>query len=81
MSYADYRPFIPTRQQSRIAGKTAEEHAAGRMATERAQTVFEEWQALYETPFVGITTDGRVRKGLYSLKDEGAPVEKMAAAA
>ena len=81
MNYADYRPFVPAREESRIEGETAEEHVAGRLKTERIQTVFKEWQALYETPFVGITTDGKVQEGLYSLKDEGAPVEKMAAAA
>ena len=81
MNYADYRPFVPTREESRIEGETAEEHAARRLKTERIQTVFKEWQALYETPFVGVTTDGEVQEGLYSLKDEGAPVEKMAAAA
>ena len=81
MSYADYRPFVPTPEQSRIAGETAKEHTAGRLATRRAQTVFEEWRALYDTPFLGITADGTVRDGLFTLKDSGAPVERMASTA
>ncbi|MYJ95166.1 MAG: hypothetical protein F4053_06085, partial [Proteobacteria bacterium] len=76
MSYADYRPFVPSPEQSRIAGETAEEHTAGRMATKRARTVFKEWRALYDTPFLGITTDGTVKDGLFTLKDSGAPVER-----
>ena len=81
MGYADYRPFIPTPEQSRIAGETPQVHTAGRMATKRAQTVFEEWLALYETPFLGITADGTIKDGLFALKDSGAPVERMASAA
>ena len=81
MGYADYRPFVPTPERSRIAGNTAEEHAKVRLKTERAQALFKEWQALYETPYLGVTTDGNIRGGLYSLKGCGAPVGRMAAAA
>ena len=81
MSYADYRPFIPTPEESRISGDSAEEHASVRMDTDRAQMLFREWQALYETPYLGISTDGVIQEGLYSLKESGAPVQRMAAAA
>ncbi len=80
-NFADYRPFVPTKEESRIAGESAEAHTTGRMATKRARTVFDQWQELYETPFVGITIDGKAKEGLLTLKDSGAPVEHMAAAA
>lgn len=81
MNYADYRPFVPTPEESRIAGHTAEEHATGRLSTERAQKVFKEWQALYEKPYLGLTIDGHIQEGLFSLKECGAPAERMASTA
>ena len=81
MSYADYRPYLPNAEQSRIAGETSEEHAAGRLATPRAQELFRQWGEISRQPFVGITTGGRPQEGLFELKREGAPSEQMASAA
>jgi hypothetical protein len=32
---------------------------------------------LLKKPFVGITSDGIVKNGLYKLADEGAPTQQM----
>jgi hypothetical protein len=81
MKYADYRPFVPNKEQSRILGKTAEKHTAARMDTERAQKIFTEWNALYNTPFKGVTVDGHRQKGLFRLKNADAPTQAMCEAA
>lgn len=81
MSYADYRPYLPSSEQSRIAGKTSEEHAAGRLATPRAAELFQQWGTLADRAFVGMTSDGKTQGDLFTLKPEGAPSEKMAMAA
>ncbi len=78
MSRADYRQFLPQPGQSRIAGKTAREHAENRMKTERTQTLFSEWDALGKEPFHGITTDGSIAEGLFPLNNEGVPSQTIA---
>ena len=81
MSRADYRQFLPEPGQSRIAGKTAREHAENRMKSERTQTLFGEWDTLGKQPFHGITTNGSLSEGLFSLQPEGAPSQAIAEAA
>lgn len=81
MAQLDYRPYVPGPGETRIAGATAEDHTAARLATPRPQQLFAEWAALAEEPFYGLTDNGRKREGLFALKPEGAPVEAMAAAA
>jgi len=39
------------------------------------------WLALLKEPFRGVTTDGKVRPGLYEVRDEGVPIQQIAAAA
>lgn len=79
--YADYRPHLPGPEQSRIAGDDAVSHAKGRLALPRAANLFKEWGALADQPFNGVSVDGACVKGLYGLRDEGAPVVQMAEAA
>jgi len=81
MPSADYRPWLPNEAQSRIAGDNAESHAAGRLATPRAQALFGAWAEIAQADFTGITTDGIVTDNLYVLKPEGAPSEQMSIAA
>lgn len=81
MSYADYRPYLPSPEESRISGSTSEVHATGRLAKPRAQELFRQWNSLADRPFTGITTDGKPKKDLFTLQPEDAPVEKMAMAA
>ena len=81
MSREDYRPFVPAPGKSRIAGETPREHAAARLESPRARELFDTWAKLGEAPYKGVTTDGRVQSGLFSLQPSGAPAEAMTAAA
>ncbi|MYG52805.1 MAG: DUF3500 domain-containing protein [Rhodospirillaceae bacterium] len=78
MAQLDYRPYVPGPGETRIAGATAEDHTAARLATPRPRQLFAEWAALADEPFYGLTNDGRRREGLFALKPEGAPVAAMA---
>lgn len=80
MSRPDYRPFIPAPGQSQIAGPTPRAHTEARLQRPRAQELFAGWAKLAEAPFKGITTDGNVRPGLFSLQPEDAPTPAMVAA-
>lgn len=81
MSRPDYRPFLPSPAQSKIAGPTARAHAEVRRQSPRGREFFAQWEKLLAEPFKGITTDGTVVPGLYSLGPNGAPATAMADAA
>ncbi len=81
MSREDYRPYVPASGKSRIAGETPRQHAEARLESPRARELFDTWARLAEAPFRGLTTDGNVQPGLFSLQPSGAPVEAMTAAA
>jgi hypothetical protein len=76
MSADDYHPFVPP-PGSKIAGPTPREHAQNRLKSPRAQSLFGNWKQLFEEPFRGITTDGRVVPDLYAPRPEGAPTLAM----
>lgn len=80
MSRPDYRPYLPSQAQSKIAGPTARAHAEARTRSPRARELFGTWDALFRAPFTGITTDGAPVPGLFSLQPNGAPTEAMVAA-
>lgn len=77
MSRSDYRPFLPSPSQSKIAGPTARAHAEARRQSPRAREFFGSWEKLMAAPFKGITTDGSIVPGLFSLAPNGAPTEAM----
>ncbi len=77
MSHSDYRPFVPAPGHSNIAGPTARAHAIARLQNPRAQGLFGAWAKLAVAPFTGITADGHVRPGLFSLQAEDAPAPAM----
>ena len=81
MSRPDYRPFVPAPGQSRIAGETARAHAHARLQSPRAQALFGGLSELAKAPFTGITSDGQVLPGLFTLQPSDAPTEAMIAAA
>lgn len=80
-NFNDYKPHLPSPEQSRIAGADAISHAKGRLALPRAAGLFKEWGELAKQPFRGVTVDGHRVSGLYDLRDEQAPVERMAQSA
>ena len=73
----DYRPFLPSPAQSKIAGPTPRAHAEARRQTPRGKEFFASWAKLLAEPFRGITTDGQTMPGLFHLAPEGAPVAAM----
>jgi hypothetical protein len=77
VSRVDYRPFIPGPDQSKIAGATPRAHAQTRLQSPRAGDLFGTWAKLGAEPFKGMTTDGKVMPGLYSLQPADAPVAQM----
>jgi Protein of unknown function (DUF3500) len=81
MSRPDYRPFVPAPGQSNIAGPTPRTHAQARLQIPRARELFETWAQLGATPFKGVTADGNVQDGLFSLQPEDAPTPAMMQAA
>ena len=80
MSDSDYHPFVPAPGRSAIAGPTPRAHAEARMKNPRAQDLFGTWAKLGAAPFAGLTTDGHVQPGLFSLQAEDAPTSAMIAA-
>jgi Protein of unknown function (DUF3500) len=84
MSKYDFRPYVPSPDYPRVAnlGRDPYEHARKMAANPHVQKLLlEPWAALYERPFVGVTTDGNPVKGLYSRRPNGAPLEAMTSAA
>jgi hypothetical protein len=73
----DYRQFVPPPGKSNIVGATPREHAHARMQSPRVQDLFGGWAALAAAPFKGITTDGQVISGLFSLRPEDAPTRAI----
>ena len=80
MSRPDFRPFVPAPGQSRIAGTTPRAHTQARLQNPRAKELFGSWAELAKSPFTGVTTDGRVVPGLFSLRPSGAPTAEMMSA-
>lgn len=85
MNPHDFRPFVPTSAYPRVAalqGRDAHQHGAASLVNPLPRDLlFGPWEKLYREGFVGVTTDGTVLDGLYSLRSNGAPVEAMVAAA
>jgi hypothetical protein len=77
MSHNDYRPFVPAPGHTNIVGPTPRAHAETRLQNPRAQGLFGTWAKLAATPFAGLTADGHVRPGLFSLQPEDAPTPAM----
>jgi Protein of unknown function (DUF3500) len=81
MSAESYHRFVPTPDQSNIAGPTPRTHTEARMRNPRAQELFGTWAELAAAPFRGLTTNGDVQAGLFSLAPQDAPTPAMVEAA
>jgi hypothetical protein len=79
-----FRDLVPSADNPRVAGigeRDACSHADRFLASPRGRA-FADWRlAQLAEPFLGITTDGVRRHGLFHLAAEGAPTERMVAAA
>lgn len=80
----DFRKLIPAPGEGRLKGiaeKDIHQHARDARAVPFLIEVISTWERAYAEPFVGITTDGVARSGLFAIADEGAPVAAAADAA
>ena len=73
MSNSNFRDFIPLHGESKIAGQSAREHADVLVRKNIIVGIFAEWKRLFSESFIGITSAGKVKEGLYFLKPESAP--------
>jgi hypothetical protein len=64
-----------------VRGMNFEEFAQDRYHADFLRELLEYWYGLYREPFVGMTTDGAVRDGLYRLPEEPVPSDEPAEAA
>ena len=69
----NFRPYVPT-QEDIERSRSPEAVAA---IQKRLGDMFSSWRALYEDPFKGITTDGKIVEDLYSLGPNAAPTAPM----
>jgi Protein of unknown function (DUF3500) len=76
-----FRSLIPQPPGIKIAGATARAHAQAILKNERARELFDNWARLYAEPYRGLTVDGHVRRDLYKLQPEAAPIGPMTDAA
>jgi hypothetical protein len=70
-----YRTFLLDLDDPKLAevrGMTYEEFAQDRYQAPFLRDLLVYWDGLYREPFIGVTTDGDVRKGLYSLPPAAA---------
>ncbi|MGJ3190094.1 DUF3500 domain-containing protein [Paenarthrobacter sp. FR1] len=88
MSTPSFRDYLYTPDHPRVAklrGLDARAYAEAAKADSFAGPMIEGWKKLYPAPFVGVTNDGVVRKGLFTLTEalpgEEAPTSGMVAAA
>lgn len=80
----NFRDIVPAADDPRIAGiseRDAYQHLEQRMQAPRLQQAVAGWHQRCCEPFRGITCDGHRIADLYALADEGAPTERMVAAA
>jgi hypothetical protein len=84
MASNNFRDYIPGPDFPRTQGaseRDAYSHAEHSLSVPFIQEFVAGWRRLYAEPFKGITTDGCVQPGLFRLEPEGAPTERMVAAA
>ena len=81
----NFHDFVPAPTHPRIVpmlGRDAHRHGeAGLNNPMLRELLLDDWDRLYLDPFKGLTSDGQVRPGLFSLAPNGAPGEAMVAAA
>ncbi|MEI2275984.1 DUF3500 domain-containing protein [Paenarthrobacter ilicis] len=88
MSTPSFRDYLYTPDHPRVAklrGLDARAYAEAAKADSFAGPMIEGWKKLYPVPFVGVTNDGVVREGLFTLTEalpgEEAQTSGMVAAA
>ncbi|KAI1820148.1 hypothetical protein F4861DRAFT_80421 [Xylaria intraflava] len=83
----NFRQFLPdltTPRFTTIARNDARGHAKElkeKQAPPWLYGLYTHWRKLLQEPFKGITNGGVIRPGLFKLRDEGVPIERITAAA
>lgn len=80
-SYREHLIDLDDPMLADVRGMDYEEFAADRYQAPFLRELLDYWRGLYDEPFVGITTDGAVREGLYVLPESAVPDPAPAAAA
>ncbi|KAK3330205.1 hypothetical protein B0H66DRAFT_543078, partial [Apodospora peruviana] len=82
----EFREHLPdlsiprfTTMQKQDAHEYAKEFIEGGMPP-WLHALYLHWRKLFKEPFGGVTNDGSVRPGLFTLQDEGMPIESIVAA-
>ncbi|KAK3362110.1 hypothetical protein B0T24DRAFT_561884 [Lasiosphaeria ovina] len=84
---AEYRQYLPDLATPRFAAmqkQDAHEYAEEFINGGRPpwlHALYLHWRKLFQEPFKGVTNDGHVRPGLFTLQDEGMPIDDIVAAA
>ncbi|KIH88746.1 hypothetical protein SPBR_07353 [Sporothrix brasiliensis 5110] len=87
MADSPFRQYLPDLAQPRFTTmKTQDAHEYAAAFMEGGQPpwlhgLWRHWLRLFREPFKGVTSDGRVRDGLFALQDEGVPIGDIVAAA
>ena len=87
MATGEYRKFLPDLSTSRfveLARSDAHDHVRAFHEHQRPpwlHALYQYWQKLFEEPFKGLTSDGSVKTGLFSLQDEDVSIAEIVAAA
>jgi len=79
----DFRPFVSHTHPkvADVQGRDAHQHTEAALANPVAREhILEPWAQMYQQPFVGVTSDGKLVPGLYALEPNGAPTDAMVAA-
>jgi len=80
-SYLDHRYDLDDPKLAEVRGMGYLEFAEDRYQAPFLQELLAYWRSLYDEPFVGITSDGRLREGLYALPEQPVadPAQQQAA--
>ncbi|KAI1346763.1 hypothetical protein F5Y01DRAFT_297090 [Xylaria sp. FL0043] len=83
-AFRQYLPDLSTPRFTTMAQNDAYGHARELKEKQRPpwlHGLYVHWRKLFQEPFKGVTNDGIVRPGLFPLRDEGVPIERIVAAA
>lgn len=86
-SASPFRQYLPDLGQPRFTTmKTQDAHTYAKAFMEGGRPpwihgLWKHWLSLFREPFKGVTSDGKVRDGLFEIEDEGVPIDEIVAAA
>ncbi|KAL1898465.1 hypothetical protein Sste5346_003368 [Sporothrix stenoceras] len=82
--FRQYLPDLALPRFTTMKAQDAHEYAKAFMEGGRPPWIhglWKHWLSLFAEPFKGVTSDGKVRDGLFEIEDEGVPIDEIVAAA